>query len=64
MNKKEKSPLGKAIERDMEEIKQGKSKLYSEKEFQKKFSYLKKFSISSLESLLIKNCISFEKHFL
>lgn len=34
--------LGKAIERDMEEIKQGKSKLYSEKEFQKKFSYLKK----------------------
>lgn len=42
MNKKEKSPLGKAIERDMEEIKQGKSKLYSEKEFQKKFSYLGK----------------------
>lgn len=35
--------LGKAIERDMEEIKQGKSKLYSEKEFQKKFSYLKKW---------------------
>jgi predicted DNA-binding protein len=34
--------LGKAIERDMEKIKQGKSKLHSEKDFQKIFSYLKK----------------------
>lgn len=34
--------LGKAIERDMEKIKQGKSKLHSEKDFQKNFSYLKK----------------------
>ncbi|HOW29727.1 MAG TPA: hypothetical protein PK685_03620 [archaeon] len=45
MNKKAQELLGKAIERDMEEIKQGKSKLYSEKEFQKMFSYLKKSDI-------------------
>lgn len=38
MSKKEQALLGKAIERDLEEIKQGKSKLYSKKEF----SYSKK----------------------
>jgi len=40
--KKEMELVGKAIERDLKDIKNGKSKLHSEKEFQKKFSYLKK----------------------